>query len=230
MHQGADLWLYFVVVFGIILLPGLDMAYVMASSMLGGRRGGMAAVAGIVAGGACHVLMATAGVAAVLALWPQLFNLILLAGAAYIAWMGAAFLRSDGVFQPEGGRTALPPAVVFRRAMTTSLLNPKAYLFMLAIFPQFLHPDAGPLWLQSGLLGTITALTQLGVYGGLALASGQAAGWFGTHPRAATAMARAIGALLVATAALGAWQALEGMAPGFVHDWQAADVGLRRMR
>ena len=50
-------------------------------------------------------------------------------------------------------------AVIFRRALTTSLLNPKAYIFMLAIFPQFLRPGQGPLWVQSGVLAGITALT-----------------------------------------------------------------------
>lgn len=222
MEQSTNLWLYFVVVFGIIVLPGLDMAYVMASSILGGRRAGLAAVGGIVAGGVCHLLMATAGIAVVLQLWPALFNLILLAGAAYIAWMGMTFLRSDSVFQPAIGREVLAPPVIFRRAMMTSLLNPKAYIFMLAIFPQFLKTDQGPLWLQSGVLGAITALTQLGVYGALAFASSQASGWFATHPRAACVTARAMGVLLIFTALLSASQALRELAP----HWQPSDVTL----
>lgn len=222
MEQSTNLWLYFVVVFGIIVLPGLDMAYVMASSILGGRRAGLAAVGGIVAGGVCHLLMATAGIAVVLQLWPALFNLILLAGAAYIAWMGMTFLRSDSVFQPAIGREVLAPPVIFRRAMMTSLLNPKAYIFMLAIFPQFLKTDQGPLWLQSGVLGAITALTQLGVYGALAFASSQASGWFATHPRAASVTARAMGVLLIFTALLSASQALRELAP----HWQPSDVTL----
>ena len=38
-------------VLGIIALPGMDMACVMASALAGGRRMGFAAMAGIVAGG-----------------------------------------------------------------------------------------------------------------------------------------------------------------------------------
>src|SRR4051794_34430632 len=100
MSQGANLWLYFVVVFGIIALPGLDMAFVMASAMLGGRRSGLAAVGGIVAGGVCHLMMGALGAAVVLRLWPALFKVMLVGGAAYIAWMGIAFLRSSSVFRP----------------------------------------------------------------------------------------------------------------------------------
>lgn len=222
MNQNISLWLYFAVVFGIVILPGLDMAYVMASAMLGGRRSGLAAVGGIVAGGFCHLLMATAGIAVLLQLWPGLFNSLLLGGAAYIAWMGVSFLRSHSVFRPSNGREVLAPATVFRRAMTTSLLNPKAYIFMLAIFPQFLRANAEPLWLQSSVLGAITALTQVGVYGALALAASQATGWFATHPRAATMTARAMGILLMLTALLSAGQALRSLAP----EWQDGDVML----
>lgn len=202
------LWLYFIVVFGIIALPGLDMAYVMGNAMLGGRRAGFAAVAGIVAGGFCHLLMGALGVAIILQWWPALFKVILVAGALYIAWMGVTLMRSSAIFRPEHGSGVLAPQVIFRRAMLTSLLNPKAYVFMLAIFPQFLRAGAGPLWLQSGVLGAITAATQAAVYGALALAAAQATHWFGRNPAAATLTSRILGALLLLTAALGLLQAV----------------------
>lgn len=207
MNQAANLWLYFVVVFGVIALPGLDMAFVMGSSMLGGRRSGMAAVGGIIAGGFCHLCMGALGVAMVLQYWPPLFKIMLLTGAVYIAWMGWSLLHSDSVFHPAPGAEAMADAVIFRRALTTSLLNPKAYIFMLAIFPQFLKPGQGPLWVQSGVLGGITALTQLGVYGALAYAASGASGWFAAHPAASTVAARVMGALLMLTAVLSASQA-----------------------
>jgi threonine/homoserine/homoserine lactone efflux protein len=206
MTQAANLWLYFIVVFGVVALPGLDMAFVMGSSMLGGRRAGMAAVGGIVVGGFCHLCMGALGVAVVLQVWPPLFKLMLLGGAAYIAWMGYTLLRSDSIFHPTPGAEAMADGVIFRRALTTSLLNPKAYIFMLAIFPQFLRPGQGPLWVQSGVLGGITALTQLGVYGALAYAASGASGWFAAHPAASTVAARIMGLLLIATAILSASQ------------------------
>jgi threonine/homoserine/homoserine lactone efflux protein len=202
------LWLYFLLVFGIVLLPGLDMAFVMANSLLGGRRAGMAAVGGIIAGGVCHLVMAALGATVVLQLWPALFQLLLYGGAAYIAWMGYTFLRSSAAFLPSPGQEVLAETVVFRRAMLTSLSNPKAYVFMLAVFPQFLRPGQGPLWVQSGVLGAITALTQAAVYGALALGAAQASGWFGRNPAAAVVTARLIGVLLLLTAGLSVWQAL----------------------
>ncbi|MDL2356524.1 MAG: LysE family translocator [Pseudomonadota bacterium] len=209
MPASATLSLYFVVVFGIIALPGMDMAFVMATASLGGRRAGMAAVAGIVAGGLCHLLMAGLGVAAILHWWPALFQAMLAGGAAYIAWMGIAFLRSAGFALPGHATAPVTPRQAFRRALLTNLVNPKAYVFMIAIFPQFLQPAAGPLWLQAGVLGTITALTQAGVYGALALAASRASGWLARHPGASRLVARLTGALLLAVAALTAVRAID---------------------
>lgn len=207
MISTANLSLYFIVVLGIVALPGMDMAFVMATSLLGGRRAGMAAVAGIVAGGLCHLVMAGLGVAAILRWSPALFQVMLAGGAVYIAWMGVAFLRSSGIALPGHAAALSSPGQAFRRAMVTNLVNPKAYIFMFAIFPQFLQPALGPVWIQAGLLGAITSLTQAGVYGALALAAAAASSWFAGNPQASVVVARATGVLLLGVAALTASQA-----------------------
>ncbi len=193
---GLSLWLYFVLVFGIIALPGLDMAYVLANALSGGRGAGLAAVAGIVAGGACHIVMGALGVATIVRLWPALFNLLLVAGAAYIAWIGWQLARAGATtLTVRNDAPARPPAAVFLKGMATCLLNPKAYVFMLAIFPQFLKPAQGPIWAQATALGLITAGTQAGVYGGVALLAQRAGGSLGASGLAT----RAVGLLLVGT-------------------------------
>lgn len=54
MTEFTHLWLYFLMVLGVIALPGMDMAFVLASALAGGRKAGAFAVAGLVAGGICH--------------------------------------------------------------------------------------------------------------------------------------------------------------------------------
>jgi threonine/homoserine/homoserine lactone efflux protein len=201
--SGAHLWLYFVVVFGIVALPGMDMAYVMGSALLGGRRSGLAAVGGIMAGGVCHMVMGALGVAVVLRTFPPLYNLMLVGGALYVAWLGVSLLRAGNLLLPAQAHTAVLPArVTFRQALVTSLVNPKAYLFMLAIFPQFLRPGDGPVWAQAGVLGVITSATQLGVYGTLALAAAHASAWLRGNPKASTWTARVLGLSLLGVATL----------------------------
>lgn len=212
MEQTAHLWLFAAMVFGIVLLPGLDMAFVMASSVAGGRRNGGAALAGIVAGGVCHVLMGALGVAAILQLLPMAFNLVLLAGAAYIAWIGLSLMRSHAAFDELGPQAARSRMRTFRQGMLTCLLNPKAYLFMLAVFPQFLKPEYGGLWVQTAVLGTIVAVAQVAVYGAVALAGDRLRAWMRGNPGANTLLMRIVGGLLVATALYTAYEGWRGLA------------------
>lgn len=197
--MDGTLWLYFLLVFGIIALPGLDMAYVLANSLAGGRNAGLAALAGIVAGGVCHIAIGALGVAAIVRLWPALFNVMLMAGAAYIAWIGWTLMRAGATtLSVRSEASARPATSVFLKGMLTCLLNPKAYVFMLAVFPQFLKPAHGPIWLQASVLGLITIATQAGVYGCVALLARRVGGSLG----ASKVFTRAVGMLLVGTGAV----------------------------
>ena len=206
MQHTTQLWLFFALVFGVVLLPGLDMAYVLASALVGGRRAGVAATAGIVAGGVVHVTMGVLGIMAVLQLFPAAFNAVLLAGALYIAWIGVSLLRSRAAFGELPTQRRRTQAATFRQGMVTSLLNPKAYLFMLAIFPQFLQPEHGALWLQALVLWVIIATTQVAIYGGMALAGDRVRAWLAARPEANALLAKAVGVVLVATALYTAYE------------------------
>lgn len=176
---APDLWLFFLLVAGIIALPGMDMAFVAGSALAAGLRGGLAAVAGIVAGGVVHVAVAATGVAALWLAWPAGFNALLLAGAAYMAWIGWSLLRVRDA--GSLGATADGPRrgwAIFRRGTLTCLLNPKAYAFMLAVFPAFLAGGAGRSMLaQSASLAAVIAGTQIAVYGAVAMAAAGAGRW-----------------------------------------------------
>jgi len=206
MDHFAHLWLFFLMVLGIIILPGMDMAFVMASSLTGGRRAGIFAVAGIVAGGICHVVAGALGLGILLQLVPGMVNVMLVAGSLYIAWIGWSLMRSTSVFGALPDIEPPSPWRTFRQAALTCLLNPKAYLFMLAIFPQFLRLEYGSLWVQAVALGLIIAMTQTGVYGSLALAAAGTRRWLAERPGASVAMARTVGAVLIAGAGFTAWQ------------------------
>ena len=208
----ADLTLYFALVLGIVLIPGMDMAFVVGHSLTGGMRAGLAALAGIVAGAFCHLTMGAMGLALLLKALPGAFTAMLMAGAAYLAWLGWGLMRVQPCASPQQHSTGGSRArSAFFGAMLTNLLNPKAYLFSLAVLPQFVHPERGGLALQLGLIGLVTAGTQIGVYGGLAwLAAGGRRRLQGTDAaalRRQRLLLRGVGLLLWATALYTAWQA-----------------------
>lgn len=203
---ASPLWLYAVLVAGIIVLPGMDMAFVMASALVDGRRAGAAAVLGIVAGGLVHTALGALGLGLVLLSAPRLFNAVLLAGALYVAWLGWALWRGARALGDWRAGPSRPLWATAGRAAITCLLNPKAYVFMLAVFPPFLRVAPEAVLARVLALGAITAGAQLLVYGGVALGAASLRGWLQAHAPAQVALGRGVGALLLAVAVWTAWQ------------------------
>ncbi|KRB50107.1 threonine transporter RhtB [Rhizobium sp. Root708] len=206
MTYTQNLWLYFTLLFGIIVVPGMDMLFVLANSLTGGRRTGMAATAGIMAGGVVHSLYGAIGVGILASLLPSLFNPLLFAGAAYMAWIGYTLIRSSIVVNSVEADASRSGWRAFRRGAATCLMNPKAYLFMIAVYPQFLKPIYGPIWLQGLVMGAMTMATQAAIYGTLALTAARSRTLLVSNPAATVMVGRVAGALLVAVSILTAWQ------------------------
>jgi threonine/homoserine/homoserine lactone efflux protein len=203
------LWLFALFVLGIIVMPGMDMAFVLSSALVDGRKAGLAAVAGLVAGGAIHVAMGALGLGVVLKLFPAAFNAVLLAGALYVAWMGVSLWRTPASLAEVPDAPSRPIGRTLARAMATCLLNPKAYVFMVAVFPQFVRPGHGSLAQQALVMGGIIAATQALVYGAVALGATRVRAGLHGSADGQKRLARAVAALLVATAA---WALASGWA------------------
>jgi threonine/homoserine/homoserine lactone efflux protein len=206
MTYTENLWVFSTLLFGIIIVPGMDMLFVLANTLAGGRRVGLAAVAGIMLGGAVHTLFGTATFGLLSTLPPPLFKGLLLAGAAYMVWIGLTLLRSSITVQAIDADVSRSQWTAFRRGAVTCLLNPKAYLFVVAVYPQFLKAGFGPIWSQALVLGAMTVAVQFGVYGGLAFAAGRSRDLLLKSPRATILVGRAAGLLLMAAAAVTVWQ------------------------
>jgi threonine/homoserine/homoserine lactone efflux protein len=206
IHTG-HLWFYFLLVTGIIVLPGIDMAFVMASALTGGRRSGAAAISGIVAGGWVHMAMGALGLGLLLQTAPRLFNFVLIAGAAYVAWIGWSLVRGATALGEVRVERRHPAAVTFARAVVTCLLNPKAYMFTLAVFPQFVRAEYGSILAQVIALALITSLTQIAVYGSVTLGAVRTSDWLRGNPIAQTRLGRGVGGLLLVAAV---WTATRG--------------------
>lgn len=214
MTYTENLWLFFTLLFGIIIVPGMDMIFVLANSLTRGRAAGLAATAGIMLGGVVHSLYGALGVGLLANLMPVLFKPLLIAGALYMAWIGFTLMRSaitvDHIEPTDSGSYWQ----AFRRGAVTCLINPKAYLFMLAIYPQFLRPEFGPLAPQAAIMAVMTAATQLAIYGSLAVAAGRARATVIGNASATIWIGRTAGLLLVLVSALTLWEGLKtGLSP-----------------
>jgi threonine/homoserine/homoserine lactone efflux protein len=148
----------------IIATPGADVLLALATTLAGGRRAGMAAVAGMSTGYLAHAVVAAVGLAVVLAHSRDALVVIELCGASYLTWAGLSQLRR----RHEPAPTVQTLREPFRRGLITSVLNPKGALFFVAFLPQFL-PDTGQRNVAALGLGlTFCVLTTL-IYGAYAL-------------------------------------------------------------
>lgn len=153
--------LYLVAATVLVLAPGPDSLLVLSRSITDGREAGVVATIGITVGNLIHSTLAAAGISALIAASPALFDLLRYAGGAYLAWIGARALWSAlGAVRADKDAPVVPPESapagrVFLQALLTNLLNPKIILFFLAFVPQFVAPQLGHVAVQTFVLGAI---------------------------------------------------------------------------
>ena len=153
--------------------PGPDMAFTMATGARGGVRAGLAAAAGVGAGCLGWSALTAAGLAALLAASEHALTVIRVAGGLYLlylAWNAFKHRRA----MPEAGRGGASAAQAFRAGALTNLFNPKVGLFFLAFLPTFADPAAGPVWLQTFMLGAVFSVTGACMLAAVAFAAGTA--------------------------------------------------------
>jgi leucine efflux protein len=215
-------WTYVLGTLAIVLLPGPNSIFVLTVAAQRGVRAGYRAAAGVFVGDAVLMALAAAGVASLLRTYPPVFMVIKYAGAAYLAWLGLGIIlsgwrkwrdRSDATAAPDrehavptegaGADQARPTGLSaglqrpFRRALVVSLLNPKAILFVVSFFIQFVEPGYAYPALSFLVLGAVLQvfsalyLTAL-IFGGQFLA-----GQFRRRRRLSGGVAAGIGAVFV---------------------------------
>ena len=198
----GQLWIFFVLVVGIIALPGSDIAFVIGNTLAGGRSSGVAALSGIVLGGIAHSLMAYLGIGLILQTVPGAFSVMLFVGAVYLAWLGYQLLKTVPGPRSEHSATARSRIATMGQGVITCLLNPKAYFFMFAVFPQFIQPEKGSFGMQVIILGMIVSFVQIAIYGGSAWSMSKLTSRFSSGRALEIKLSRAMGVFLIIIACL----------------------------
>jgi threonine/homoserine/homoserine lactone efflux protein len=200
MTYAHNLWIFSLLLFGIIIVRGMDMFFVIANALTGGRARGWMATAGVMLGGVFHTVFAAVCVGVFTTLPSAVFTVILLAGAAYMAWIGWTLVRSTITVSSLGQNGSASLQQAFAQGFATCTLNPKAYMFTLAVYPQFMLTKFGNMLGQALVLGLITIVTQGLIYGGLGLAAAKSRDFLTGYPGVTTWIGRGAGAVFLAVA------------------------------
>jgi threonine/homoserine/homoserine lactone efflux protein len=193
----------------LLVIPGPAVLYIVAQSVSGGRRVGLVSALGLHAGSLVHVAAAAVGLSSLLVSSARAFELVKLAGAAYLVYLGVRRLRDRSGKDAALAREPRPLSHAFRQGIVVNVLNPKTALFFLAFLPQFVDVSRGSVALQVVVLGLTFVLLGLLSDGLYAVLAGGAGSWLRRRPRVAARERYVTGGVLVG---LGVTTALSGPA------------------
>ena len=142
----------------LVAIPGPAVIYIVTRGVVHGRRGGLVSMVGVEAGNYVEVLAATVGLAAIVASSATAFTVVKYIGAVYLIWLGIRAFREGVGAVAESAAPQRSERRLFWEGFAVGALNPKLAIFLLAFLPQFINADAGPVWLQTLVLGTIFSL------------------------------------------------------------------------
>ncbi|WP_328671056.1 leucine efflux protein LeuE [Streptomyces sp. NBC_00328] len=189
----------------IVLLPGPNSLYVLSVAARKGVRTGYTAAAGVWCGDTVLMTLSAAGVASLLQANAVLFSIVKYAGAGYLTWLAVGMLRAARAMwqarREPVAESAETEAVAgerpFRRALVISLFNPKAILFFVAFFVQFVDPGYAYPALSFVVLGAFAQLASVLYLTALIFSGTRLAAAFRRRKRLSAGATTAAGALFL---------------------------------
>jgi threonine/homoserine/homoserine lactone efflux protein len=196
----TELWMFFLALAVVYLLPGPDMILLLQTGARQGKAAALATAVGLAIARGCHVALAALGLATLFKAAPWTFEVVRLAGAAYLLWLGIQCLRSNmlpSLNTADAPTSTLQWREAIQRGMLTNLLNPKALLFCSVLLPQFIDPHAGPVAAQFATLGVVLVIVGLLFDSCYALVGAGLGRWLERSPSAQRVQQWLFGSLLI---------------------------------
>jgi threonine/homoserine/homoserine lactone efflux protein len=180
----------------LIVIPGPSVVFVIGRALAYGRAVALASVLGNSLGLLTIVVLVALGLGVVVQESIVVFEVLKLVGAAYLVYLGAEALRRRKEFlahhpADQERRSAMTWRRAIRQGFTVGVTNPKAYLILAAVLPQFVDRGAGHVQLQLLLLGLLAFAIGVVSDSAWAVVASQLRTWFVRSPR----RGEAVGAL-----------------------------------
>jgi threonine/homoserine/homoserine lactone efflux protein len=176
----------------IIVIPGPSVVFTIGRALAYGRRVALATVVGNTLGLLTIVALVALGLGVVVQESIVVFTVLKLAGAAYLVWLGVEAVRRRKEFLAGDGAELIGTPMTWTRAVRQGYVvgasNPKGFMMLAAVLPQFVDRGEGHVQLQMlilGLLATTIGLLSDSVW---ALIASQLRLWFNRSPRRGEAM------------------------------------------
>lgn len=186
----------------------MDMMFVLANSLHSGKRAGIFATIGIMFGGIFHTIIGLGLVIAAAKISPTVFQTMMVIGAIYMIYIGYSLAKSSIFIDKIGDNEAPVLKRAFSQGAITCIMNPKAYAFVLSVYPNFLKPEYGSIYTQASIMGIMTVTTQFLVYGAIALGAEKVRSLLFSNKASTIWFSRSIGVLFIVAALLSVFHSI----------------------
>lgn len=144
----------------VVLIPGTGVIYTVSTALVQGRAASVHASLGCTLGIVPHLAATILGLAAVMHASALAFQVLKVAGVAYLFYVAYATWRDTAAFSVDRSVSRARPAGIVAKGFLLNILNPKLTIFFLAFLPQFVEPGAlQPLVQLLTLSGIFMAMT-----------------------------------------------------------------------
>ena len=147
----------FVVVGLAAISPGPDVALVISRSLNHGFKAGILSCVGIALGLILHLSAVAFGLVSILSLYPWIYTILKILGALYLVWIAFCLIKEKASSIELDKRENVTNWGSIKQGFLTNVLNPKALIFFVSIFPQLIELEEGNIKLQLFVL-SITAI------------------------------------------------------------------------
>ena len=199
----TDLWTYVLGTVFIVLLPGPNSLFVLATAAQSGIAAGYKAACGVFLGDTVLMILSAVGIASLLRTEPMFFIVLKYLGAAYLCWLGVNMLLSAVRSMRKSSQVVediqqqKPASRPTHKAFLLSISNPKAILFFVSFFIQFVDPGYAHPGVSFLVLGLIVQLISCMYLSLLIFTGARLAQWFRQRQRLATSALSGVGAMFV---------------------------------
>ena len=208
MADTSTLAGFVVASFILVLVPGPSVLFVISRGVALGRRAAVLTVLGNELGMFVQVLLVAAGVGSVVQRSVVAFEVLRLAGAAYIVFLGVQALRHRRALSTVVDVTATRASRhIVREGFVVGVTNPKVIVFFTAVLPQFVDPDGTAVPVQLALLGLISITVAFVCDSAWGVLAGTARAWLSGAPHRLERLGGAGGLVMIG---LGARLAVTG--------------------
>ena len=186
--------------FILIAIPGPSVVFTIGRALAYGRAVALATVMGNSLGLLVIVVLVALGLGVVVQESIEVYTVLKLLGAVYLVWLGVQAIRHRHDFHLDS-TTAVGPRVSFTRAMrqgfVVGVTNPKAFMILGAVLPQFVDRGEGHVQTQMLLLGLLAFTIGLLSDSLWALIASQLRAWFAQSRRRGEAVGAAGGVSMI---------------------------------